>query len=285
MNRTTYPYLLKGVMMAILTFIVEYLLFSFVSNTILLILLVVITLLIANHILLEITLRYKACLMLTSILLVLWGGLTYMLMINKDIGGLHYSWLYWLTTSMNFIVPYIYCFIRQYMDRGPRFPDYNKFFIGITIVFFIPFTFVFIYLNYINPNFFTIYQPKEFSYIPFYTTAVYIENILNHTINSSTFFVYIGLYTLPFLPLGYHGRLLTRDFTFIIRILFFVVICAITEVIKIPILNTFNMDNILYSIIGMLIGGGLFAYVDYKHYEKKDVEYLHKSSFTFTYRY
>ncbi len=272
-------------MMAILTFIVEYLLFSFVSNTILLTLLVFITLLIANHMLLEITLRYKACLMLTSLLLVLWGGMTYMLMINKDIGGLHYSWLYWLTTLLNFIVPYVYSFIRQYMDRGPRFPDYNKFFIGMTIIFFIPFTVIFVYLNYINPNFFTIYQPKDYTFIPFYTTAVYIENILNHTIKGSTFFVYIGLYTLLFLPLGYHARLITRDFTFTIRTLVFIVICAITEVIKIPFLSTFNMDNILYSIIGMLIGGGLFAYVDFKHYEKKDVSYLHKPSFNFTYRY
>ena len=285
MNRNTYPYLFKGVMMAIVTFLIEYLVFAFVSNSILLILLVIAALTITNHILLETTLRYRACLMHTIILLVLWGFLSYLLMGSGEIGKLHYSWLVWLTVALNWLVPYIYCFFRQYLDRGPRFPDYNRFFIGITIVFFIPFTVCFIYLNYINPNFFTIYHPKEYSYIPFYTTASYVENIFKKNIEVSSFSIYIALYTLLFLPLGYHVRLLSRDFSMSIRFVFFMLLCTVAEVVKIPILDAFNVDNILYSFLGMLIGGGLFAYVDFKHYQKKDTEYLYKSSFNFTYRY
>lgn len=285
MKRNTYPYLLKGVMMAILTFALEYLLFSLVDNTMLLILLVIITLLITNHILLEVTLRYKACFMQTIILLILSSGLSFYLMINGNIGSLHYSWLYWLTTALSWLVPFIYCFFRQYMDRGPRFPDYNKFFVGMSITFFIPFTAIFIYLNYINPDYFIIHQPKGYSYIPFYTTSAFIENIISDNITISTLSTYIAQYILLFLPLGYYIRLLTRDFSLIIRIICFIILCGGTEAIKIPLLHSFIMDNILYSLIGTLIGVALFAFVDYKHYQKKDQEYLHKTSFNFTYRY
>lgn len=285
MNRNTYPYLLKGVMMAIFTFILEYLLFAFISDPILLTLLIVIVLLITNHVLLEVTLRYKACLMSSIILLLVFGGFTYLVMANEVINGIPYSFTLWFIVALNWLVPYVYCFIRQYLDRGPRFPDYNKFFIGMTILFFIPFTIFLIYINYINPNFFNIYQPKDLSLIPFYMSATYIENILNDTVKASSFITYIALCLLLFIPIGYHVRLLTRDFSLALRILIFIIFCVLVEVLKIPILDTMNIDNILYSLMGMLIGGGLFAFVDYKHYQKKDLEYLYKSSFRFTYRY
>ncbi len=281
----SYSYLFKGIIMAILTFIVEYIVCTYITNTIFLTLLVIITLVITNHIMLEISLRYKVCFMLSIILLILWSCLLYLLKTNGDIGMLHYSWELWMITALNWLIPYIYCFIRQYLDRGPRFPDYNKFFVAMTIIFLIPFTIIFIYLNYVNPRFFLVYHPKEYSYIPFYTTATYIENILNHTIKLSSFSIYLCLYTLLFLPLGYHLRLLAKSFSLSTRFLLFVVICAGAEIIKIPILDTFNIDNIFYSFIGILLGAGLFSFVDYKHYQKKDREYLYKSSFNFTYRY
>ena len=285
MNRNTFPYLSKGILMGILTFIIEYLLFSFVSNSWLLTLLIIVALLITCHILLESTLRYKACFTYTLTLLLLWGFLSYVLMGSEEIGKLQYSLLVWLVVALDWFVPYIYCFFRQYLDRGPRFPDYNRFFAEMTIVFFIPFTVCFIYLNYINLNFFTIYRPKGYSFIPFFTTAAYLENIFKHNITINSFYVYIALYTLLFLPIGYHVRLLSRDFSMSIHFLLFMLLCIIAEVIKIPILDAFNIDNILYSFLGMVIGGGLFAYVDYKHYQKKDTEFLYKSSFNFTYRY
>ena len=146
MNRNTYPYLLKGVMMAIFTFILEYLLFAFISDPILLTLLIIIVLLVTNHVLLEVTLRYKACLMNSIILLLVFGGFTYLVMENEVINGIQHSFTLWFSVALNWLVPYVYCFIRQYLDRGPRFPDYNKFFIGMTILFFIPFTIFFIYI-------------------------------------------------------------------------------------------------------------------------------------------
>lgn len=285
MNRNLFPYFLKGILMAILIFVAEYLSFVLIANKILRLLLVLLIIVVSSHLLLEITLRYKSVLMFSCILVILFGILSYIGMKNETIGSFEYSKICWYTVALNWLVPYIYCFIRQYLDRGPRFPDYNKFFIGMTVFFFIPFTFIFIYLNYVNPDFFSIYYPKGYEFIPFYTTATYIENILNGTIHFSNFFVYTGLYVLMYLPIGYHGRLLTRNYSLIIRVVLFLLVGIIAEAIKIPVLGNFNIDNILFSMLGVLIGCGLFAFVDYQHYKKKDAEYLHRSSFNFTYRY
>lgn len=284
MNRNQYPYILKGILMAILIFIAEYLLFAFVANTILCFLLLILIILVSSHLLLEHTLRYKSVLTYSGILTVFFGILSYLAM-KKTVNNISYSKLCWYTVVLNWLIPYVYCFIRQYLDRGPRFPDYIKFFIGMTIIFSIPYIFVFIYLNYVNPEFFPIYHPEGYEFIPFYTSATYIENILKHTIGWSHFFIYVGLYVLLYLPIGYHGRLFTRNLSLSTRVLFFLLFTLLAELIKIPLLGNFTIDNVFYSLLGILIGCGLFALVDYLHYQRKDVEYLHRSTFNFTYRY
>ncbi len=285
MNRGTYSYITKNFLIALLVLIGEYLIFAFVPNIVVRILLVLAFLLVANHILLEVTLRYKANFMASCLLSICWGLLSYLVMQHSKMGQLHYNWTFWLTTGLNWFVPYLYCLIRQYLDRGPQFPDYNKFFIGMTVLFFIPFTLCFIYLNYVNPDFFAIYHPNKDTYIPFYMTAMYIENITNNGLPVSSLFTYISMYILLFLPIGYHIRLLTRNFSLLFRFAVCIIFCVVAEAIKIPFSAFFCIDTILYSLLGILVGCGLFAFVDYKHYQRKDYEYLYKTSFNFTYRY
>ena len=97
---------------------------------------------------------------------------------------IHYDFSMVVLVLVNWITPFIYCNIRDMLDRGPRFDGFHLFFQRMSILFIVFFLFVVVkqyFLTPITPP----YQELPFgahNFVPMMTTASYIEFAINsHT--------------------------------------------------------------------------------------------------------
>lgn len=173
------------------------------------------------------------------------------------------SFDFWLPclVLVNWIIPFLYCTLRDLFDRGPKFDAYHKFFNRMCIFF----TFIYIFVI-AKQYFITPIAPPYHSlafgahnFVPFMATATYIEQALETGINLNEFILYAAQLFCLGIPFGYLIRVALRKLHFVIRIIIYILFPASLEIAQyITNLGRGDIDDCVFLLIGILFGVILF---------------------------
>lgn len=162
---------------------------------------------------------------------------------------------------VNWVVPFLYCTIRDLFDRGPRFDGYHKFFKHMCIFFTLIYIFVLAKQYFITP----IVPPYDelafgaHNFVPFMATAGYIEQTLKAGSSLDEFILYASQLVLLGIPFGYLVRVILRKFNFVFRVIIYILFPAALEIIQYYTnLGRGDIDDCVFLLIGVIIGVILF---------------------------
>lgn len=162
---------------------------------------------------------------------------------------------------INWLTPFIYSFLRDLFDHGPRFDNYRLFFHRMVLLFLVIFLFVIVKQYFLTP----IVPPYEempfgaHNFVPFMATATYIETALRGGLDLSLLFAYIAEVIAMGIPIGFLCRVYLRNRIFFVRLLTYIVIPVLLEVLQYAAgLGRGDIDDVTFSLIGILIGVLLF---------------------------
>ena len=162
---------------------------------------------------------------------------------------------------INWIVPFLYCTLRDLFDRGPRFDGYHKFFNRMCIFFTFIYIFVIVKQYFITPIV-PPYHKLAFgahNFVPFMATASYIEQTLRSRSSLNEFILYAVQIVCLGIPFGYLVRVALRKLNFIFRIIIYILFPVALEVTQYYTnLGRGDIDDCVFSLIGVVIGVILF---------------------------
>ncbi len=264
----------KSIVTGFLCLVAQYCILRYVTPFVLALILTVLVLLIACHYLLESTLRYRTVFLFSLLLLLISGCFTYLCQLQKVLFQISYEPTLLLLCALIWSVPATYCFIRQLNDFGPQFPDYYRYFISMSVLKLIPVTAAFIVLTFIYPDILRVYTPTKPSYIPFYTIATYIEAILYDETSLIDLAKHIAINIGLYVPFGLYVKLMIRHLNIWLQMVCFIAIPSGIELIKLLLKDSFDMDNIIYGTLGLLLGSLFYYLINHINYAVKEEEFL-----------
>lgn len=199
---------------------------------------------------------------------------------------IHYDFSMVALVLVNWITPFIYCNIRDMLDRGPRFDGFHIFFQRMSVLFIVFFLFVVIkqyFLTPITPP----YQELPFgahNFVPMMTTASYIEFALNSHTSLTPLFCYIAEMIALGVPIGFFVRIYGAKLPFLLRLVIYAGIPVILELLQeITGRGWGDIDDVTMSLLGVLIGVILFYLLNGLSQSVSNREYMMSRSQTSNY--
>ncbi|MGB8455119.1 MAG: VanZ family protein [Anaerocolumna sp.] len=241
--------------------------------------------LIFSHVFLEQTLSYESCfsytllnIFLCTIILLLsyFGGNNSLITYHPDLT---------IFIILNWIIPVLYCVIRNLSDQSLKYNDFNKFYRNINIIFIIFYIGILITLLFFkNKSFVEHYTDFNASnMIPFLTLATLIEDYITGYIASDIIIKYLVQGIVLFIPYGFYAILFLRYQSRLLRLLGLLVLPVLVEILQtIFKLGKTDIDDILLGLLGGFIGAILYHTVNriYRTFTDEDFLYdRHRSSF------
>lgn len=271
------------ILLALLSFILEMCMYYFIPQHIITVVVAVIISLGLTHFFLETSLDYDYCFLhaaFMTIACLAFCMVVYFLQPNKWI---HYDYSLIALIIVNWLTPFVYCFIRDFMDRGPRFADYLFFFNGMSILFLI------VYIIGIAKQFFITpllppYETLEFgahNFIPFMATGNYIETALSNGGNINQMIIYIVEIIVFSIPFGFYAKVYARNYPVIIRIALYLGIPFVMEILQyITGIGRGDIDDYALTVIGTIIGIAIFHIVNHVSYGVNKRDFLEDRTVT-----
>lgn len=143
------------------------------------------------------------------------------------------------------------------MDRGPRFDDFNLFFHRMSKFFSVIYTLAVLKQYFITP-FLPPYDSPEFGaklFVPFMTTAEYIEKIVRANQSLVPIIIYILELTCFGVPFGYFARVYLKQLPFIVQLFSFLIFPFLLEIIQyITGQGRAAIDDYVIFLLGAVIG-------------------------------
>lgn len=249
------------ILLSIITILVQFIIYHFFAANYLICGMAAVISLFCCHILLEETSTYEACFNYSSLILFISFIITLLSYLGKEQAFLPYTGSMLGILVINWLMPCLYCFIRNMLDYSTRFEDYSKFYRNHSLLFFLIYLGVMLYGMFVEGAFPFAYQGALASanIIPFEAITILIEDYLYDIIPLSDVLVYLLVRILIFLPYGYQVTLLLRRQSRLLRFIVLLIVPAILEMIQyITIPNRCDIDDVIYAIIGGILGSILF---------------------------
>jgi glycopeptide antibiotics resistance protein len=162
---------------------------------------------------------------------------------------------------INWLLPCLYCFMRNMLDYGTRFEDYSTFYRNHSLLFFLIYLGVMLYGMFVEGSFPLVYRSALTSanIVPFEAITILIEDYLYDIIPLSDVLFYLLVRILAFLPYGYQMTLLMRRQARLPRFIVLLIVPVVLEVIQYFIIPIHcDIDDAIYAIIGGILGSSLF---------------------------
>jgi hypothetical protein len=181
-------------------------------------------------------------------------GLTYM---GKGQSFLPYTSVMLGIAVINWLVPSIYCFLRNMLNSESKIEDFNSFYRNNHIVFFLFYIVIVTYGSFATSAFPWAYRSvtESANFIPFGLIATQIEDYLYELIPLSDVITYLLSRILLFLPYGFFTTLVLRRQARLPRffaLLFLPFVIELLQYFIIP--SRCDIDDILYALIGGILG-------------------------------
>lgn len=271
------------ILLALLSLILEICLYYFVPQHFVTIIVAAVISLGLTHFFLETSLDYDYCFLhaaLMTIASLAFCMVVYLIQPNDWI-TCDYSLL--ILIIINWLIPFAYCFIRDFSDRGPRFSDYLFFFHGMSILFLVVYCIAIIKQFFVTP-FLPPYDSLPFgahNFVPFMATGNYIEDALAQGQDIIEMIVYIIEMIVLAIPFGFYAKVYCRNFPFLVRLFIYLVIPFLLEGIQyLTGIGRADIDDYSFILIGTVIGIIIYHIVYYVSYEAHKRDFLEDRTIT-----
>ena len=217
--------------------------------------------LISCHILLEQTSTYEVCFNYSSLILFISAVILLLSFLNEDQSYLPYTGSMLGIAIINWLIPCLYCFLRNMLDYGARFEDYPQFYRNHSLLFFTIYLGILCYGLYGANAFPIVYQGtlNSANIIPFETITILIEDYLYGIIPISDILVYLLVRILVYLPYGFQMTLVLRRQSRLTRSLSLLVLPVMLELIQFLVIpKRSDIDDVVYGILGGILGSLLY---------------------------
>lgn len=277
MNKRTVNLSSLVILLALLSFIVEICTYYFIPQHFITVLLAAVISLALSHFFLETSLNYDCPFLHGSFMTICSVAFTIVVYLMQPNEWIQYDYSMIALVLVNWMVPFIYCFIRDFADRGPRFADYLFFFHGMSAVFGVAFLVGFVKQFFITPLL-PPYEAMPFgahNFIPFMATGNYIESVISAGGSVTNIIIYIIEMICFSIPFGFYVKVYLREFPFVLRLAAYVGVPLIVEGIQfITGRGRADIDDVAFSLIGTVIGVLIYHLVYRVSYEVHKRDFL-----------
>lgn len=265
------------ILLALLSFILEMCIYYFIPQHIVTVMVAVVISLGLTHFCLETSLDYDYCFLHAAFMTIASFGFCMVVYFLQPNRWIHYDYTLIALILFNWLTPFIYCFIRDFFDRGPRFAEYLFFFHGMSVLFLI------IYCIAVFKQFFwtPLLPPYDVipfgahNFIPFMSTGSYLETAISHHENISQMLLYIAEVIALSIPFGFYAKVYTRIYPILARLAIYIGIPLLIEVLQhITGLGRGDIDDFALMMIGTVIGIALYHIVANIYYNVNKRNFL-----------
>jgi len=256
------------VVLSMVTILAQFITYYFIASPYVIIGISTIVSIFSTHILLNKSLTYETGFIYSLLTLFVSLIITLMTYYSKDQSIFPYSGLLFAIVFINWFIPSLHCFIRNMLDTGGRIGGYYSFYRNHSIVLIIFYIGIFIY-GFIYPEAVQRFYPLPFTFnhgniIPFNILSAQIELYIYHQLPLSDILIYLFSRIAIFAPFGFYIALVTRKKSKLIRFLLYLLIPVIIETIQYFYASSYSdIDDIIYGLIGCILGGFLFQLKNY----------------------
>ena len=196
------------ILLSLLSFLFEMCLYYFIPQHLITVAVAAIISLGLAHFFLESSLNYDYCFLHASFMTITSTAFTIIVYLMQPNVWIAYDYSLIALIIVNWFIPFGYCFIRDFCDRGPRFAEYLFFFYGMSILFLIIYAIALVKLLFVTPLL-PPYETMDFgahNFIPFMATGNYIEDALSHHASITKMITYMLEMIVLGIPAGFYIR-------------------------------------------------------------------------------
>jgi glycopeptide antibiotics resistance protein len=166
-------------------------------------------------------------------------------------------------------------------DYGSRIEKFNAFYRNVSIIFILFYIGIVLYISFSDvsiPSLYRIRTNKE-NFTPFWWVATQIEDYINEMIPLSDIITYLLSRILIYIPYGFYGVLLLRYKSKLARLMFILLLPLGIELFQYFIIpSRCDIDDVIYALIGGLLGGLLYHFTNIVYRAVSGQDFLSKNS-------
>ena len=254
------------ILLSLLSFLFEMCLYYFIPQHLITVAVAAITSLGLAHFFLESSLNYDYCFLHASFMTITSTAFTIIVYLMQPNVWIAYDYSLIALIIVNWFIPFGYCFIRDFCDRGPRFAEYLFFFYGMSILFLIIYAIALVKLLFVTPLL-PPYETMDFgahNFIPFMATGNYIEDALSHHASITKMITYMLEMIVLGIPAGFYIRVFLRNHSITPRIFTYLFLPFLLEFIQfLTGIGRADIDDYTFYLIGILVGIAIY-YIVYR---------------------
>ena len=249
------------ILFSILTILVQFTIYYFFTPLYIIWGAAILVNLICCHLLLEQTTAFDSCFHYSILTIFISALMVMSSYFGHDISFLPYSVGMFGIAMINWLIPCIYCFVRNMLDYSVRYENYHAFYRYDSLLFSAVYLGLILYSAF-GKNAFPFAYRESLDYanfLPFESITIQIEDYLYGILPLSEIVLYLLCRILLFIPYGFQMSLLLRRQSRLIRFLALILLPLLIELLQFFILpSRCDIDDMIYAVIGGLLGSILF---------------------------
>ncbi len=249
------------ILLSIITIIVQFAVYYFFAAIYIIWGISILLCIISCHILQEQTSTYEACFNYSILILFISAVIISLSYLGKGGSFLPYTGGMLGIILINWLIPCIHCFLRNMLDYGTRFEDYRTFYRNDSLLFFMIYIGIILFGSFVTTAFPWAYTGSlnYANIIPFEAITIQIEDYLYGLLSLGDIIIYLACRVFLYLPYGYQMTFLLRRQGRPSRFVALLVLPLLIEIFQyIFIPSRFDIDDIVYALIGGILGSLLF---------------------------
>lgn len=271
------------ILLALLSLILEICLYYFIPQHIITVLVAAVISIGLTHFFLETSLDYDYCFLHAAIMAIASLAFCMVVYLMQPNQWIQYDYSLLALVIVNWFIPFAYCFIRDFYDRGPRFADYLFFFHGMSVVFLAVYLLAIVKQMFLTP-FLPPYDSLSFgahNFVPFMATGSYIEEAVSNGTSLHQIIVYIAEMIVLAIPFGFYAKVYCRNFPFLGRLAVYLGVPFLLEAIQyLTGIGRADIDDYALSLIGTVIGIVIYHIIYRISYEANKRDFLEDRTVT-----
>lgn len=271
------------ILLALLSLILEICLYYFIPQHMITVAAAAVISLGLTHFFLETSLDYDYCFLYAALMTITSVAFCMIIYLIQPNPWVSYDYTLLALIIANWLIPFAYCFVRDFADRGPRFSDYLFFFNGMSFVFLIVYFIAIIKQLFVTPLL-PPYESFSFgahNFVPFMATGSYIERAFAEGKDISSMVIYILEMIALAIPFGFYAKVYCRRLPFILRLFIYMLVPFLFEAAQyVTEIGRADIDDYALALIGTTIGVIIYHLVYYISFESHKRDFLEDRTVT-----
>lgn len=271
------------ILLALLSLISEICLYYFIPQHIVSVIAAAAISLALTHFFLESSLDYDYCFLHAALMTITSLAFCIVVSLMQPNQWISYDYSLLALVIVNWFVPFAYCFIRDFFDRGPRFADYLFFFHGMSILFLLVYLFAVIKQLFVTPLL-PPYEVLSFgahNFVPFMATGSYVESAISTGQDLGRIISYIAELIMLAIPFGFYAKVYCRKLPLFGRLAVYLLVPFLIELLQYATgIGRADIDDYALAIIGTIIGIIIYHVIYYVSYETHKRDFLEDRTVT-----